>query len=100
MKYNTTVVVILSVALFLVGAVTRDSSVYRYVTLGFLLVFVDLILVSMEKQKERRVLEKEERLRKQKEHREKIQKRSSENRNEKSRATMELADRYEEKEIK
>jgi len=54
----------------------------------------------MEKQKERRVLEKEERLRKQKEHREKIQKRSSENRNEKSRATMELADRYEEKEIK
>ncbi|MDD5197889.1 MAG: hypothetical protein PHN60_03440 [Candidatus Gracilibacteria bacterium] len=97
LKYIAIIAVILSVILFVVGVITRDNSVFPYVVWGFILAFVDLILVIMEKQTRNRRLQEELRLQKRNEAIKNIQKRMSENKQEKIQATTELSDRHGEK---
>lgn len=99
-KIDRIFIVVVVVALFFFGVLTRDKTTFPYIICGALVIFIEAISSSINKLSQKRALQQEGELTQKKKRLEMLEQKRSQNRTEKVQATMELASRHETKEIR
>lgn len=99
-KIDRIFIIVVVVALFFIGVLTRDKTTFPYILWGTLVIFIEVIGSSINKFSQKRTLQQEGELIQKKKRLEILEQKRSQNRTEKVQATMELANRHETKEIR
>ncbi|HBB26925.1 TPA: hypothetical protein DCZ36_00320 [Candidatus Gracilibacteria bacterium] len=99
-KIDRIFIIVVVIALFFIGVLTRDKSTFPYILWGILIIFIETVLRLINKLSQERTLQRERELIQKKNKLEALKQKRSQNMTEKVQATMELANRHEEKQVK